>query len=79
MRRGRASPANLQKIEGGEDVQAHCLGCRSARGRARTGPDAGLACHARHVIVPEGVPDIFNQFDGALVLLSMKVPHAPAQ
>jgi mannose-6-phosphate isomerase-like protein (cupin superfamily) len=40
---------------------------------------------ARHLvpgdtfIVPEGVPHIFNQFDGALVLLSMKVPHAPAQ
>jgi mannose-6-phosphate isomerase-like protein (cupin superfamily) len=39
---------------------------------------------ARHLvpgdtlIVPEGVPHWFNQFDGALVLLSLKVPRTPA-
>jgi mannose-6-phosphate isomerase-like protein (cupin superfamily) len=54
---------------------------------AKTRPDgnvsgAGIAGGtARHVavgdtlIVPEGVPHWFNQFDGALVLLSLKAPR----
>jgi quercetin dioxygenase-like cupin family protein len=31
------------------------------------------------VMVPEGVPHWFGEIDGALVLMSIHLPHAPAK
>jgi mannose-6-phosphate isomerase-like protein (cupin superfamily) len=66
-------------VTGGTIVDAKTRPDGNINGPSITGGTAKHLVPGDTLIVPEGVPHIFNQFDGELVLLSLKVPRAPAK
>jgi mannose-6-phosphate isomerase-like protein (cupin superfamily) len=65
-------------VTGGTIADAKTRPDGNINGPSITGGTAKHLAPGDTLFVPEGVPHIFNQFDGALVLLSLKVPRAPA-